>query len=203
MNNLGSVIVISAPSGTGKSTIARRLVGRISDLDFSVSFTTRKPRHKEVHGEDYFFVDDITFDTMIAKNDFVEWASIYDRRYGTSKTWIEDKLNSGVDVLLDIESQGAQIVHKTIPNAIMILLMPPSQKELITRLRGRGNESERQLKIRLERAKHELLQFEEYDYLIVNDAVDEAYRKVESVIIANRCRREQTRMTVERILGGF
>lgn len=202
-NYPGSTFVISAPSGTGKSTIAKRLIERVNDLDFSVSFTTRKPRQKEVHGKDYFFVDDITFDKMIVQNDFVEWVSIYDKRYGTSKTWIENKLKSGIDILLDIESQGAQRVHKMIPNAIMILLLPPSQKELITRLMGRGDESEQQLKIRLERAKHELSQFEEYDYLIVNDTIDEACHKVESIVSANRCRKKRTRIIAEKILSEF
>ena len=200
---LGNTYVISAPSGTGKSTIAKKLVDNITSLDFSISFTTRNPRPNEVHGKDYFFVDDTIFDAMIARNDFVEWINVYDRRYGTSKSWLEEKLKSGVDVLLDIESQGAQKVHRMIPNAIMILLLPPSQKELIARLRGRGNESERQLRIRAERAKHELSQFENYDYLIVNDIIDEAYRKVESVIIANRCRREHAWPIAKQILSGF
>jgi guanylate kinase len=203
LNNPGNIFVISAPSGTGKSTIAKLLVEKIGGLSFSVSFTTRKPRRGEIDGKDYFFVDDTTFDNMIARNDFVEWVNVYDKRYGTSKTWIEDKLNSGVDILLDIESQGAKKVHKAIPNATMILLIPPSPNELARRLKGRGGESEQQLNMRLERAKHELSQFEEYNYIIVNDTVDEAYRKVEAVVIASRCLREQAKLMVKQILNKF
>jgi len=199
----GNVFVLSAPSGTGKSTLAKQLVKEIPDLDFSVSFTTRRPRPGEAHGKDYFFVDDATFDAMVAGNGFVEWVRVYDRRYGTGREWIEQQLASGRDILLDIESQGARRVHEAIPDAVMIFLLPPSSRELSARLRGRGDESEDQVRIRLDYAKHELAQLEGYDYLVVNDTVDQAYRRLESIIIATRCRRERMGAVAKAILDSF
>ena len=203
LSHSGNVYVLSAPSGTGKSTLAKRLVNQVADLNFSVSFTTRKPRPGEVHGKDYFFVDDATFDRMVAEDGFVEWVHVYDRRYGTGKAWIQDRLASGTDILLDIESQGAARVHAAIPDAVMVFLLPPSAGELSARLRGRGDESEEQVRIRLEYARHELSQFAAYDYLVVNDTVEEAYRKLESIIIATRCRKERMARTAQRILDSF
>ena len=203
LSHSGNVYVLSAPSGTGKSTLAKRLVNQVADLNFSVSFTTRKPRPGEVHGKDYFFVDDATFDRMVAEDGFVEWVHVYDRRYGTGKAWIQDRLASGTDILLDIESQGAARVHAAIPDAVMVFLLPPSSRELSARLRGRGDESEEQVRIRLEYARHELSQFAAYDYLVVNDTVEEAYRKLESIIIATRCRKERMARTAQRILDSF
>jgi guanylate kinase len=197
------VFVLSAPSGTGKSTLARQLVKQVGDLNFSVSFTTRQPRAGEVHGRDYFFVDDATFDDMVARDGFVEWVRVYERRYGTGKAWIQEKLESGVDILLDIESQGARRVHQAIPDAVMVFLLPPSSRELAARLRGRGDESEEQVRIRLEYAKHELVQYEGYDYLVVNDTVEQAYRRLESIITATRCRRERMGATARQILDSF
>ena len=133
LGHLGDVFVISAPSGTGKSTIARKLVKQISNINFSISFTTRNPRPNEINGRDYHFIDNETFDNMIAKNDFIEWVQIYNYRYGTSKSWIQKKLESSTDILLDIESQGASKVHQAIPNAIMIFLLPPSPTQLMAR----------------------------------------------------------------------
>ena len=203
LSHSGNVFVLSAPSGTGKSTLARKLVKEVTDLNFSVSFTTRKPRPGEVHGRDYFFVDDATFDAMVAADGFVEWVKVYERRYGTGKAWIQEQLESGVDILLDIESQGARQVHAAIPDAVMVFLLPPSSGELASRLRGRGDESEDQVRIRLDYARHELSQFAGYDYLVVNDTVDQAYRRLESIIIATRCRRERMGATAQRIMDSF
>ena len=203
LSHSGHVYVLSAPSGTGKSTIAKQLVREVADLNFSVSFTTRKPRPGEVHGKDYFFVDDATFDAMVAEDGFVEWVHVYEHRYGTGKAWIQDRLASGVDILLDIESQGAARVHAAIPDAVMVFLLPPSAQELSARLHGRGDESAEQVRIRLEYARHELSQFAAYDYLVVNDTVEQAYRKLESIIIATRCRRERMTHQAERILASF
>lgn len=203
LRHSGNVFVLSAPSGTGKSTLARQLVKQVGDLNFSVSFTTRQPRAGEVHGRDYFFVDAATFDDMVARDGFVEWVRVYERRYGTGKAWIQEKLESGVDILLDIESQGARRVHQAIPDAVMVFLLPPSSRELAARLRGRGDESEEQVRIRLEYAKHELVQYEGYDYLVVNDTVEQAYRRLESIITATRCRRERMGATARQILDSF
>jgi guanylate kinase len=203
LSHLGNVFVLSAPSGTGKSTLAKQLVKEIPDLDFSVSFTTRRPRPGEVHGRDYFFVDDAEFDRMVAQDGFVEWVRVYDRRYGTGKAWIREQLATGRDVLLDIESKGARRVHEVIPDAVMVFLLPPSSRELAARLRGRGDESAEQVKIRLEYARHELAQWESYDYLVINDTVDQAYRRLESIIIATRCRRERMGAAAKNILDSF
>ena len=203
LSHSGNVFVLSAPSGTGKSTLARKLVKEVTDLNFSVSFTTRKPRPGEVHGRDYFFVDDATFDAMVAEDGFVEWVEVYDRRYGTGKAWIQERLRAGGDILLDIETQGAGRVHEAIPDAVMVFLLPPSAGELAARLRGRGDESEEQVRIRLEYAHHELSQFAQYDYLVVNDKVDQAYQRLESIITATRSRRERMTGTAQRILDTF
>ena len=203
LRHLGNVFVLSAPSGTGKSTLAKQLVKQVADLNFSVSFTTRQPRPGEVDGKDYFFVDDATFDAMVAEDGFVEWVRVYERRYGTGKAWIQERLASGVDILLDIESQGARKVHQAIPDAVMVFLLPPSSAELSARLRGRGDESEEQVRIRLDYARHELAQFEGYDYLVVNDTVEQAYRRLESIIVATRCRRERMGSTAQQILDSF
>ena len=203
LRHSGNVFVLSAPSGTGKSTLAKQLVKHVADLNFSVSFTTRKPRPGEVDGQDYFFVDDATFDRMVAEDGFVEWVRVYERRYGTGKAWIQEKLESGLDILLDIESQGARRVHQAIPDAVMVFLLPPSSQELAARLRGRGDESDEQVRIRLEYAQHELAQWDSYDYLVVNDTVEQAYRRLESIIIATRCRRERMAATAKLILDSF
>ena len=203
MSHSGNVFVLSAPSGTGKSTLAKQLVRQVADLDFSVSFTTRKPRPGEVHGKDYFFVDDAAFDAMIAKDGFVEWVQVYDRRYGTGRAWILEHLAAGQDILLDVESQGARRVKEAIPDAVMVFLLPPSSQELAQRLRGRGDESDQQVRIRLEYARHELAQLDGYDYLVVNDTVEQAYHRLESIIIATRCRKERMASAAQRILDSF
>ncbi len=199
----GNVFVLSAPSGTGKSTLSHRLVGNHPDLIFSISYTTRPPRPGEVDGQDYFFVDDATFDAMVRGDEFVEWVQVYEKRYGTGRKWLEDVLATGRDVLLDIETTGALNLRRAIPDATMIFLLPPSAADLEKRLRGRGKDSEEQIKLRMQHARHELELYHTYDYLVVNEDLEAAYRQLESVILATRARREKMVGAAQAILKGF
>lgn len=203
LEHTGNIFVLSAPSGAGKSTLAKRLVANLPDLIFSVSCTTRKPREGEVDGVDYCFVDDATFDRMIAEDGFIEWVQVYQNRYGTSRAWIEAQLRSGKDILLDIETVGAQHVHEAIPDAIMIFLLPPTADELAHRLRGRGKDSEEQIRIRLAHARHEMEQMPHYDHLVINDDLETAYRDLEAIFLAARSRRERMTARARRILETF
>ena len=199
----GNIFVLSAPSGAGKSTLATRLVKQVQDLIFSVSYTTRPPRDGERDGHDYFYVDNETFDRMVDQDEFVEWVTVYGNRYGTGKAWIQSQLQAGVDILLDIETIGAKNIRREIPDAIMIFLLPPSADALAGRLRGRGKDSEAQIRMRLDYAKHEMEEFAHYDFLIVNDDLETAYRQLESVILATRCRRERMLLAAQGILATF
>lgn len=199
----GNVFVISAPSGTGKSTLTSRLVKNMEGLIFSISTTTRQAREGEVEGKDYFFVDHDAFDRTVAEGGFLEWVEVYGNRYGTGRDWILGMLAEGVDVLLDIETQGALNVQERMPDAIMIFLLPPSAKELERRLRSRGKDSEEQIELRLNYARHELEHFPQYDHLIVNDDLEEAYRQLESVVLAARSRRCRMEATARRLLSEF
>jgi guanylate kinase len=199
----GNIFILSAPSGTGKSTLAKRLVRDLSDLIFSISFTTRNPRQGEVDGQDYFFVDRPIFDGMVAQNELAEWVEVYDNRYGTGKAWVQEKLDAGVDVLLDIETVGARNVKQAFPDAIMIFLLPPSADELAKRLRGRGKDSEAQIRLRLGHARHEMEQFPHYNYLVVNDDLEQAYRELESIVLAARCAQARSSRRAKGILETF
>ncbi|WP_243317915.1 guanylate kinase [Geothrix paludis] len=199
----GNVFVVSAPSGAGKSTLTQRLVQSVPDLIFSISFTTRKPRPGEVDGRDYFFIDDARFDAMVAEGGFVEWVQVYGHRYGTGRAWLEDVLGTGRDVLLDIETTGALNVRQAMPEARMIFILPPSAASLEQRLRSRGKDSDEQIRIRLEHARHELELYPAYDYLILNDDLELAYRQFEGIVHATRASRERMAPTARRILEGF
>lgn len=199
----GNVFVLSAPSGAGKSTLARRLVKDLPGLIFSVSYTTRKPREGEVDGRDYHFVDDATFDRMVAEHGLLEWVQVYQNRYGTGRAWVEAQLREGRDILLDIETVGARNVHEAMPEAIMIFLLPPSADALAARLRGRGTESEEQVRMRLGHARHEMEQMALYDHLVVNDDLETAYRDLQAVFLAARSRRARALPAAQRILDTF
>lgn len=203
LDHPGNVFVVSAPSGAGKSTLVQRLVASVPDLRFSISFTTRKPRPGEVDGRDYFFVDDARFDAMVREGGFVEWVQVYGQRYGTGRAWLEGQLASGVDILLDIETTGALNLRRAIPDAQMIFILPPSAAALEQRLRGRGKDSDEQVAIRLKHARHELELYHAYDYLVVNDDLETAYRTFESIVHATRARKERMAPTARRILEGF
>lgn len=203
MHHPGNVFVVSAPSGAGKSTLVQRLVRSVPDLVFSISFTTRKPRPGEVDGRDYFYIDDERFEAMIREGGFVEWVQVYGHRYGTGRDWLEGVLASGRDVLLDIETTGAQNLRKVIPDARMIFILPPSAASLEQRLRSRGKDSDEQIAIRMRHARHELELYPAYDYLVMNDDLEIAYRQFESIVFATRAGRERMAPAARRILDSF
>jgi guanylate kinase len=177
-------VVIAAPSGAGKTTLARMLVDRHDDLVFSISATTRPPRPREHDGQDYHFVDDATFDRMIERNDLAEWAVVHGRRYGTPRREITSALERGRSVVLDIDVQGARQVRKMFPDALLVFVLPPSADELDRRLTGRASEDPDERRRRLVNARRELEAVGEFDYVVVNRDLEEAYRQLESVVQA-------------------
>jgi guanylate kinase len=199
----GNVFVVSAPSGAGKSTLAHRLVQSVPDLIFSISFTTRKPRPGEVDGEDYFFIDDERFESMVREDGFVEWVQVYGHRYGTGREWLNGVLATGRDVLLDIETTGALNLRRAIPDARMIFILPPSAASLEKRLRSRGKDTDEQIGIRMKHARHEMELYHAYDYLILNDDLELAYRQFEGIVHATRVSRERMAPMAQKILEGF
>lgn len=185
----GKLFVISAPSGAGKTTLLRRVMADLRGLAFSISLTTRKPRPGEQDGVEYNFVSREQFQAMIEDGLFLEYAEVHDNLYGTSASAIELQLQQGVDVILDIDIQGAEILRKLgQPEATFIFIAPPGLRELETRLRGRGTESEEAIGIRLNNAKAEMRAAVHYDYLIINDVLEEAERVLSGVILAERAK---------------
>jgi guanylate kinase len=199
----GSIFVISAPSGTGKSTLIGMLLDDLGGISFSVSYTTRPPRDGEAEGRDYFFVDDAAFDRMLLDDSLVEWVRVYGSRYGTGRAWIEANVEAGRDALLDLETAGAKRVKGMFPGAILIFLAPPSAGALAERIRGRGKDTEAQIAMRLEHAKHEMEQWGHYDYIVVNDNLETAYEGLRSIVLAERASRRRMAYFAERALGTF
>lgn len=184
----GQLIVLSGPSGVGKSTVIAELLGQRSDTYFSVSYTTRKPRVGEADGVNYNFVDRQEFERMISAQELLEYAEYVDHYYGTSLKLIQEKLDAGVDVLLDIEVQGAAKVRQRCPEAIFIFIIPPSFEELSRRLHNRNTDDEDVIAGRLAKAKLEFQEIPSYDYLVINDKVSNAVYEIESILVAAECR---------------
>ena len=179
------------------------MVATVPNLIFSISFTTRKPRSGELDGRDYFFIDEDRFAAMIREGGFVEWVQVYGHRYGTGRDWLEGVLATGQDVLLDIETTGALNLKKAIPDARMIFILPPSAAALEQRLRSRGKDSEEQIAIRVHHARHELELYPAYDFLILNDDLELAYRQLEGIVNASRASRARMAPVAQRILEGL
>ena len=177
-------VVLAAPSGAGKTTLARMLVTRNEDLVFSISATTRAARPREKDGRDYHFVDDATFDRMIERNELAEWAVVHGNRYGTPRSEITAALRHGRTVVLDIDVQGARQVRRVFPDALLIFVLPPSASALAARLTGRASEDPGERRRRLTNARREIEAVREFDYVVVNDDLARAYRVVESILRA-------------------
>ena len=189
--NRGNLIVISGPSGAGKSTVVNRAMASRSDICFSTSVTTRQPRPGEVDGVDYFFIDQNRFDEMVRRNELLEHAVYVSNSYGTPAEYVEKQLEKGMNVILDIEIQGAAQVHSNRPEAIMIFIVPPSIDELRKRLSGRGTENEATIEARLRRAIQECREADFYDYIIINDDLVKASEELSAIIDAELCRFEK------------
>lgn len=190
MKNRGRMIVISGPSGAGKSTVVFKAVENRSDVCFSTSVTTRKPRPGEIDGKEYFFVDLERFQEMIDNDELLEHAEYVANSYGTPRAYVEKQMDAGLNVLLDIEVQGARQIHEKMPDAVMIFVIPPSMQELRRRLEGRGTDTARAIEARLIRARQEYAEADFYDYIIVNDDADRAARELDAIITAEGCRFE-------------
>ena len=184
-------VVVSAPSGAGKTTIAKRLLATRPDLGYSVSCTTRAPRAGEVEGQDYHFLSRAEFDARVARGEFAEWAEVHGQRYGTLRSEVERILASGRHVMLDIDVQGARQVTAAFPDAVTIFVVPPSVEVLVARLLGRKSEDAAALALRLRNARMELLEAPRYQHLVENDDLDRATARVAEILAEETLRRER------------
>ncbi len=180
----GKLIVLTGPSGVGKGTLVRTLLERHPELYLSVSATTRSPRSGEVDGKDYYFLTGAAFEKMIQQNELLEWAEYAGNYYGTPRAKVQEKIDQGIIVLLEIEVVGATAIKQTFPNALRIFVLPPSLDELERRLRGRETDSEAAILSRLDRAKEELAVSKEFDKTIVNDDLEIALKQLESAVFS-------------------
>ncbi len=194
------LLIVSSPSGAGKTTLCNRLRSEFPDLRFSISHTTRKPRPTEVDGREYHFIDAAAFEQMIRISAFAEWARVHDYLYGTSLKEIEVARTKAHGVLFDIDYQGARQIKATFPDAVGVFILPPSLAELERRLRGRGTEDEASAVRRLHNAKGEIEHYGIFDYVIVNDEINRAYEQLRGIVFAERCRRARHASLCERML---
>lgn len=183
----GKLFIISGPSGTGKGTICKRLIDE-TKVEISVSMTTRKPRDGEIDGKSYYFTTKEDFQRQIEAGGFLEWAEVYGNYYGTPKAKVEEKLAAGIDVVLEIDIQGALNVKEAYPNGIFIFILPPSMAELRKRITGRGTDSEESINLRLSQTLKEVSYIDKYDYCVVNGELEEAVARVKSIVIAEHSR---------------
>jgi guanylate kinase len=188
VNNCGICLILSAPSGGGKTTIIRALMEMFPNLRHSISYTTRQPREDKSDITDYHFIDEKKFRAMVEAEEFLEWAEVHSFLYGTRRRDLETLLGHGYDVVLDIDIQGAARMRNVFPAAVHIFIMPPSLETLEQRLRDRESESERSIQKRLENAHKELDAFQSFDYLVINDEFEKTIDQIRSILIAERCK---------------
>ena len=186
MDYPGNLFVVAAPSGAGKSSLVKALLELDSHVQPSVSHTTRPPRGQEKHGREYFFVAPQEFDGMVLADAFVEWAVVHGHRYGTSKKAIEERIAQGVDVILEIDFQGALQIKRIFSNAVLIFILPPSWEELRSRLQRRGEDSPDDIELRLQNAADEMAQVREFDFVIINELFERALFDLKAIVHAQR-----------------
>jgi guanylate kinase len=219
------VYIVSAPSGSGKSTLLNELLKMVRNLDFSISYTTRPPRGSEQNGKEYFFVSRQEFETMIAADEFLEYATVFGNYYGTARRFLLEAENRSNDLLLDIDVQGASKIKEKIPEAVSIFILPPDREKLEWRLRTRGLDSEEVIRRRLDTARREIENYTKYDYILVNNVLEKSADQLKDIVLSERlkkkggtelskeeerlvetaqaCRLEQARERVQPILASF
>ncbi len=199
MNRTGTLVVISGFSGAGKGTLMKKLLETHDNYALSISMTTRAPRAGEEHGKHYFFVPKEEFEQTIEKDGLLEYAQYCGNYYGTPKAYVEQCLNEGKDVILEIEIQGALKVKEMIPETVLVFVTPPSAEELRNRLKGRGTETEEEINKRLSRAVEEAEGVENYDYIVINDELEQCVEDIHAIVMASRCRVNQSIKLIEEI----
>ncbi len=218
------VYIISAPSGSGKSTLVNELLKSVPDLEFSISYTTRAPRGSETDGRQYYFVSRVQFETMIKRDDFLEYAEVFGNYYGTARRFLQDAEQKGRDLLLDIDVQGAKQIQEKLPRAVSIFILPPDRKTLEERLRKRGEDREEVIHRRLVTASREIEDFTRYNYILVNDRLEDSIESLRAIVrverllhsgqprskddakivtLADRCRLANVRDRLQPILASF
>ncbi|MEN6462007.1 MAG: guanylate kinase [Syntrophomonas sp.] len=196
MDRKGILFVISGPSGVGKGTVKDAVLERIKDMRLSISVTTRAPRQGELNGREYFFAGEQEFQDLIEKDQFLEWADVYSHKYGTPRDFVMKNLQSGLDVLIEIDIQGALKVKSRMPDGVFIFIAPPSTKELQSRLCGRGKDSQESIIERLASCEKEMEHMKYYDYVVVNDVVKKAADQIEAIVMAERCKVKNIKIEV-------
>ena len=204
INNKGIVLVISSPSGAGKTTICKKLIDEVDGIDLSVSVTTRKKRKEEIHGKHYFFKNEYEFKKLIKQNEFLEHANVFGNLYGTLKNEVVSKINNGTDVIVDIDWQGTRQIEKHLPQDIVkVFILPPSMKELESRLGKRASESKENFIKRMSEAKKEISHYNEYDFVIVNEEIKHAVEQIKLILFSERLRiyrQNSLKKTLEKLL---
>ena len=203
MAQTGNLIIVSGPSGAGKSALASSVLGTLPDLRFSISYTTRPPRRNERNGVDYHFVTQAQFETLTRRGEWLEWAVVYGNYYGTSRKFVDESLAQGDDVLLDIDVQGARSIRDMRPDAISIFILPPSYPILRSRLENRKLDKDYVIENRLRIARQEIVQYRDFDFLIVNDELDRSSEELKAIILGSRCRMTARAESAESIIATF
>jgi guanylate kinase len=199
----GTLFVVSSPSGGGKGTIIRHVLEVVENLSYSVSYTTRAPRPGEINGREYFFVSRNIFDEMVAASEFLEWACVHGNFYGTAKKQITEETAAGLDIILEVDVQGAASVRRLLMDSVSIFILPPSREVLRQRLITRGTDTPEELEVRLRNAPEELKQYSTFDYVIINDEIDKAVGQLASIVYAERARCMRQEGLVREVMKDF
>ncbi len=199
----GILFVVSSPSGGGKGTLIQRVLKKVADLSYSVSFTTRAPRHGEANGREYFFVTPEKFEQMVAAGEFLEWAHVHGKLYGTARQQVVREISEGRDIILEVDVQGAASVRALMVDSVSIFILPPSFEVLRQRLQARGTDSPEELDLRLRNAPTELKDYSAFQYLIVNDDADRAADQMTAIVQAERARLSRQGSRVQRLVEAF